>query len=48
MISEETWEVGKVCEFTISYVVRDKLIQEVTVAYKSRHNKLSETVKPTV
>ena len=48
MISEETWEVGKVCEFTISYVVRDKLIQEVTVAYKSRHNKLSETVKPTL
>lgn len=48
MISEETWEVGKVCEFTISYVVRDKLIQEVTVAYKSCHNKLSEMVKPTV
>lgn len=48
MISEETWEVGKVCEFTISYVVRDKLIQEVTVAYKSRYNKLSEMVKPTL
>lgn len=48
MISEETWEVGKVCEFTISYVVQDKLIQEVTVAYKSRYNKLSETVKPTL
>lgn len=48
MISEETWEVGKVCEFTISYVVQDKLIQEVTVAYKSHYNKLSEMAKPTV
>ena len=34
---------------TISYVVRDKLIQEITVAYKSRHNKLlSEMAKPTI
>ena len=47
-ILEETWEVGTACEFTISYVVRDKLIQEVTVAYKNYRNKLSEMAKPTL
>ena len=47
-ISEETWETGKVCEFTVSYAVEGRLVQEVTVAYKSRYDKLSEMVKPTV
>lgn len=47
-ISEETWEVGTVCEFTISYIIEYQLVQKVTVAYKSRYSKLSEMVKPTI
>ena len=47
-ISEETREIGTVCEFTISYIIKYQLVQKVTVAYKSRHNKLSEIIKPTI
>lgn len=49
-VSEEAWETGQVCEFTVSYIdmTENKLLQEITIAYKNRYGKLSEMVKPTV
>lgn len=49
-VLEEEWEPGQVCEFTIFYMdmAENKLLQEITVAYKNCYGKLSEIIKPTV